>query len=327
MSLFKDLFGPIDDESKAEENSEDAVKEEYFTQEGPEGGENPDDGIPAGTSDTEVAEENNLADGEAEETAEKPEKSFFKRLKNAEKPSGLYYLRETLSYVLIFILAVILGLLINIYIVRLSRVNGTSMYPTLQNGQYLLTSRLPVIFRDIRRGDVVVFDHTGEVRDFGKDLKEALLDNAIVVLLSGKKSESEESHTYYIKRVIGIEGDVIAFKDNKVYRTTLENLGLEEYIEANNRYNSDPTPANIAAREEIYYKITQKKPDETWEVLDEPYVNSEETPNYKTVEGKYWVVGEGEMFVMGDNRNKSRDGRAIGVMPIDSIMGKVLGEH
>ena len=125
----------------------------------------------------------------------------------AKKPDKLYYVREALSYVLIFIIAVIAGLFINIYLIRLTRVNGTSMYPTLKGNQLLTASRLPVIFNDIHRGDVVIFDRNGNKRTFSVDFKEALSDNAITALFT--KSKSEENHTYLIKRVIGEKGDVI----------------------------------------------------------------------------------------------------------------------
>ncbi len=51
--------------------------------------------------------------------------------------------------------------------------------------------------------------------------------------------------------------------------------------------------------------------------IDEPYLNEVmSTP----LEQK-WVIPEGYVFVMGDNRNFSKDSRIIGLIPIDHIIG------
>lgn len=58
------------------------------------------------------------------------------------------------------------------------------------------------------------------------------------------------------------------------------------------------------------------------EYLEEDYAyNSLDKAN---VFGGPWVVGEDEVFVMGDNRHNSTDSRVIGPIKIDSILGKVL---
>ncbi|MBQ7444968.1 MAG: signal peptidase I [Clostridia bacterium] len=256
---------------------------------------------------------------------EKEQASFGERWKNAKKPEPLYYVKEVISYILIFILAVAVGLLINIYIVRLSRVQGDSMVPTLHNNQMLGASRLPVIFNDINHGDIVIFDHTKEARSFGKDLKEALSDNMITALFG--KSKSAENHTYYIKRVIAVEGEVIAVYENKLYRTTLKNIGCEDYLDVYDAYNKENSAANNAALDTAYYKIKSITPDSTWELLEESYVNPAEEADYKNYEGKCWVCGRNEIFVMGDNRNNSTDSRRIGVINLNCILGKVLGKH
>lgn len=56
------------------------------------------------------------------------------------------------------------------------------------------------------------------------------------------------------------------------------------------------------------------------EQLEEPYVNE---TMFTPVEKK-WVIPQGYVFVMGDNRNHSKDSREIGVVPINHILGVKL---
>ena len=60
------------------------------------------------------------------------------------------------------------------------------------------------------------------------------------------------------------------------------------------------------------------------EYLDEPYAYND-VQNYTPGIGE-WVVGEGEVFVLGDNRFNSTDSRdpRVGTIDIDCILGKVL---
>jgi signal peptidase I len=58
-------------------------------------------------------------------------------------------------------------------------------------------------------------------------------------------------------------------------------------------------------------------------LLDEPYL----LPDAHT--GLYhdtnrWTLGEGEYFIMGDNRSFSQDSRAFGPVPADNIVGRAL---
>lgn len=80
------------------------------------------------------------------------------------------------------------SLFIVIYLFALTpnQVKGASMEPTFQSGDYILTSRITYKFRKMERGDVVVFK-------------------------SPKNPDIE-----YIKRVIGLPGDIIMINDGEV---------------------------------------------------------------------------------------------------------------
>ncbi len=54
-------------------------------------------------------------------------------------------------------------------------------------------------------------------------------------------------------------------------------------------------------------------------VLDEPYV-----PNMEPGTALTEILGEGEYFVMGDNRDQSSDSRAWGVLQEDKVIGRAF---
>ncbi|PHG59733.1 signal peptidase I [Bacillus toyonensis] len=85
------------------------------------------------------------------------------------------------------------------------------------------------------------------------------------------------------------------------------------------------------SNKDIYVKRVIGKPGDSIEIKDgyvyrndkkmkESYIK-ELMPSF--IEGK-WIVPQNHIFVMGDNRNNSRDSREIGPIPIDHILGKVV---
>lgn len=139
------------------------------------------------------------------------------------------------------VLAVVLYFGINALSARV-RVDGLSMTPTLQNGEYILVNRLAYKTGQPERGDIIVFSFP---TDEGQDL---------------------------IKRVIGLPGETVHISDGIV---TINGVKLEESYIAQN-------------------------------------------PNYF---GE-WPVPEGYLFVLGDNRNDSRDSHQWGLLPIENVIGK-----
>ena len=124
-----------------------------------------------------------------------------------------------------FGLAVILFLAINLVSVRV-RVEGYSMRPTLENGEYVLISRLAYGAGNYQRGDIIVFrppmypDATFWQRLFG---------------LPNLNDEYED----YIKRIIGLPGETVKIADGNV---TINGVALSEpYIAAPPDYNGEWT--------------------------------------------------------------------------------------
>ncbi|MGB7340560.1 MAG: signal peptidase I [Phototrophicaceae bacterium] len=56
--------------------------------------------------------------------------------------------------------------------------------------------------------------------------------------------------------------------------------------------------------------------------INEPYIN--EMCSTSRCPDKEVVLGEDEYFVMGDNRNNSRDSRVFGAVPIENVVGRVV---
>ncbi len=184
--------------------------------------------------------------------------------------------REILSWVLTILAAFIIAIFINAYVFRISRVSGNSMQQTLHDRQTVFISRVPYMFSGPKYGDIIVFDSENVPRNFLKEIRESLEYNVVTISLFKK----EVPHKYFIKRVIGVAGDVIEIKEDGVYRNG--------------------------------------------ERLNEDYINPDEKPNYSPLT---YTVGDGEVFVMGDNRNHSSDSRnnnkIIGVK-VSAILGKVI---
>jgi signal peptidase I len=80
-----------------------------------------------------------------------------------------------------------LFIVVYLFVAQPNQVKGASMDPTFGSGDYIFTSKITYKMRSWHRGDVVVF-----------------------------KSPSNPD-IEYIKRIIGIPGDVVMVKDNEVY--------------------------------------------------------------------------------------------------------------
>lgn len=91
------------------------------------------------------------------------------------------FFKDTIK-IIIFIIVV---LFIVVYVFSITQVVGSSMYPTLKNGEVLILNKFKYRFSDIKRGEIVSLRYA--------DTK------------------------YFIKRVIGLPGDKVYIKNNTLY--------------------------------------------------------------------------------------------------------------
>lgn len=144
------------------------------------------------------------------------------------------WLKENLLFTILLLIIII----IRIFFYSPIRVNGSSMYPTLQDKEFMILNKIG-LQKGINRFDIVVVESNGK---------------------------------YIIKRVIGLPGESVMYSDNKLY-------------------------------------INGK-------VIEDNYSKSE-TENFENV-----ILKDNEYFVMGDNREVSKDSRVIGPVNIKNIKGK-----
>lgn len=134
-------------------------------------------------------------------------------------------LKELGSWLMYILLAFVIASLLNIFVFQITRVQGSSMVPTLNHGDLYIISKLGNVtnsYPDYE--DIIVIDSRSErIRSLGDDFVDILKYNAITSLI--KPSHDD---IYWVKRVIGLPGDTIKMEDGKVYRNGI--LLEETYV-------------------------------------------------------------------------------------------------
>ena len=133
---------------------------------------------------TEASEESAAAENKAESS----DKKVFKRGLKLEKGTPAYEVFDWLRTICIGVLA---GVFIVVFLVQRDDVYGSSMQPTLTQGDILFTQKLSTYFDTFKRGDIVVLD--------------------------GSNMEGYTKKEYLIKRVVGLPGETIRIADGNVY--------------------------------------------------------------------------------------------------------------
>lgn len=163
--------------------------------------------------------------------------------------------REWISWFKTIVIVAVCMVFIRIFIFTPVVVDGASMLPTIEDGDRIIVTKQS----KIEHFDLIVF--------------------------------AIDDETNYIKRVIGLPGDHIAYENDKLYinGTPYDEPYLEQF--------KDDIPIDTYLTENFTL---------------EKYTSFD-------------VIPEGYLFVLGDNRKKSTDSRdpMLGLVPIESVLGEV----
>ena len=226
--------------------------------------------------------------------------SSYSSLKNLYEQNLSQYSKSKLRQnVEAIVIALCLALLIRTFIVQPFKIPSGSMIPTLLIGDHLLVNKfiygtkIPFMdirifpVEDIKRGDVIVFKFPG--------------------------NDSVNKGVHYIKRAIGLPGDEVNIEGRDVY---INGEKIKQVYEGNYKYFEQGTEVT-----------TDKYIDTLSEnIFDVIYKKS----SINTTKGKTnfpITIPEGNIFVLGDNRDNSYDSRFWGFVPIESISGKAFLIH
>jgi len=189
------------------------------------------------------------------------------------------------------------------FIVEPFKIPSGSMIPTLLIGDFILVNkfsygiRLPILNKKVidlgspQRGDVMVFRYP------------------------------EDPSLDYIKRVVGLPGDRIAYQNKRltINGQPVDVVKQPDYLHAERLYYSRQFVEKLG---EVEHRILNDDDAPSF-VNDAALFPYRENCLYNNA-GVICTVPQGHYFMVGDNRDNSRDSRVWGFVPDENIVGKAF---
>ena len=146
-----------------------------------------------------------------------------------QKPKGkIDWKAEIISWIQILAAAAVIAFVLTTFIIANSEVPSGSMENTIMTGSRVIGSRLNYLFTDPERGDVVIFVFGWECPACGNTIEGEKQEICPYCESDvGKRGKT----IYYVKRIIGIPGDVIDIVDDNVYLNGSDTPLEEPYLD------------------------------------------------------------------------------------------------
>lgn len=176
------------------------------------------------------------------------------------------YLKELVNWCVVLVMAVIIALILRNFAFEWVVVSGHSMEDTLFNNQVLFINKLGYIYSEPKRGDIVIMQYKKGNWDY---LPYSDYFPFLTILFPQKDEQN------YVKRVIGLPGDVVDIKGGQVY---INGILLSE-------------PYSKGFTEQKFIPFPQVVPPETLLLLGDNRENSEDSRQigfieYERIKGK-----------------------------------------
>ncbi len=238
------------------------------------------------------------------------------------------------------LIAVIFALFIKSFIFEAFRIPSGSMEDTLLPGDFIIVSKVGF---PVKTPKYVPFTRIEIPQVKILPLISSLKHGDIVVFkFPGEKSEIEASENVnYIKRIIGLPGDVIQIKDKVVYINgsrfpepptikvnydfiTPKGIPNPYIFPEGSDFNEDNYGPIIVPFKGMEVELTEEN-IKRWKIIIEREGHRVEYGDRVLIDGieaRKYIFERDYVFVMGDNRNNSLDSRYWGFVPVDNIIGK-----
>jgi signal peptidase I len=134
----------------------------------------------------------------------------------------------------------------------------------------------------------------------------------------------KDPNIFFIKRIVGLPGDKILYENGKLFvndkqvETEASSGGEWDQVRDADFRRDDPQNPNFQVDNKANYDhFIEKLGDHPHSILlrkDEGFGRSDAP----------WIVPDGMLFVMGDNRDNSHDSRRWGFLPKENILGRAM---
>ncbi|MBO1255307.1 signal peptidase I [Alteromonas sp. 5E99-2] len=230
---------------------------------------------------------------------------FFAKKRKEAEAGELPYIVDTSQQIFPVIAFV---LVLRSFLYEPFQIPSGSMMPTLLVGDFILVEKYaygvkdPVFrhkFLDTgspSRGDVVVFKYP------------------------------ENKRVDYIKRLVGLPGDTIIYRNKQIFikpKCESQSSSCPELAPVHLDYiGNDEFVQQLAKLQ----RFNEQLGDVSHDILRHPVYEAHPSEFYaqRGTRANEWVVPEGHYFMLGDNRDNSRDSRFWGFVSDDDLVGKAV---